>query len=52
VQHLVTRWRTNAKGGLPYYILDNEPSTLPVDAGSSNVPGPPTAPTNLRITSN
>jgi Glycoside hydrolase family 44 len=26
VQHLVTRWGTNANGGLPYYILDNEPS--------------------------
>ena len=26
VQHLVTRWGTNANGGLRYYILDNEPS--------------------------
>ena len=26
VQHLVTRWGTNAAGGLRYYILDNEPS--------------------------
>jgi hypothetical protein len=26
VQHLVTRWGTNASGGLRYYILDNEPS--------------------------
>src|SRR5262245_17773832 len=26
VQHLVTRWGTNATGGLRYYILDNEPS--------------------------
>jgi hypothetical protein len=26
VQHLVDRWGTNANGGLPYYILDNEPS--------------------------
>jgi hypothetical protein len=26
VQHLVARWGTNANGGLPYYILDNEPS--------------------------
>ena len=25
-QHLVTRWGTNANGGLRYYILDNEPS--------------------------
>ena len=25
-QHLVTRWGTNATGGLRYYILDNEPS--------------------------
>ena len=26
VQHLVSRWGTNANGGLRYYILDNEPS--------------------------
>jgi hypothetical protein len=26
VQHLVSRWGTNASGGLRYYILDNEPS--------------------------
>ncbi|HEY7290353.1 MAG TPA: glycoside hydrolase family 44 protein [Vicinamibacterales bacterium] len=26
VQHLVSRWGTNAAGGLRYYILDNEPS--------------------------
>ena len=26
VQHLVSRWGTNAGGGLRYYILDNEPS--------------------------
>ena len=26
VQHLVSRWGTNATGGLRYYILDNEPS--------------------------
>ena len=26
VQHLVSRWGTNASGGLGYYILDNEPS--------------------------
>jgi hypothetical protein len=26
VRHLVTRWGTNANGGLRYYILDNEPS--------------------------
>jgi hypothetical protein len=26
VQHLVNRWGTNAGGGVPYYILDNEPS--------------------------
>jgi len=26
VQHLVTKWGTNAGGGLRYYILDNEPS--------------------------
>ena len=26
VQHLVSRWGTTANGGLPYYILDNEPS--------------------------
>ena len=26
VQHLVNRWGTNANGGVPYYILDNEPS--------------------------
>ena len=26
VQHLVGRWRSNASGGLRYYILDNEPS--------------------------
>jgi hypothetical protein len=26
VQHLVTRWGTNANGGLRYYLLDNEPS--------------------------
>jgi PKD repeat protein len=25
-QHLVTRWGSNANGGLRYYILDNEPS--------------------------
>src|SRR6476620_7792760 len=25
-QHLVSRWGTNANGGLRYYILDNEPS--------------------------
>src|SRR5215510_5550822 len=25
-QHLVSRWGTNATGGLRYYILDNEPS--------------------------
>jgi Glycoside hydrolase family 44 len=25
-QHLVSRWGTNAAGGLRYYILDNEPS--------------------------
>ena len=26
VQHIVSRWGTNATGGLRYYILDNEPS--------------------------
>ena len=26
VQHLVSRWGTNASGGLRYYVLDNEPS--------------------------
>jgi glycosyl hydrolase family 44 len=26
VQHLISRWGTNASGGLRYYILDNEPS--------------------------
>ncbi len=26
IQHLVSRWGTNAAGGLRYYILDNEPS--------------------------
>ena len=26
VQHLVSRWGSNASGGLRYYILDNEPS--------------------------
>jgi glycosyl hydrolase family 44 len=26
VQHLVSRWGTNANGGLRYYVLDNEPS--------------------------
>ncbi len=26
VQHLVTRWGTNANGGLRYYLLDNESS--------------------------
>jgi Glycoside hydrolase family 44 len=26
VQHLVTKWGTNAGGGLRYYVLDNEPS--------------------------
>ena len=26
VQHIVSRWGTNAAGGLRYYILDNEPS--------------------------
>src|ERR1700687_4756151 len=26
VQHLVSRWGTNANAGLRYYILDNEPS--------------------------
>jgi hypothetical protein len=26
VQHLVSRWGTNANGGVRYYILDNEPS--------------------------
>ncbi len=26
VQHLVSRWGTNANGGLRYYLLDNEPS--------------------------
>jgi len=26
VSHLVSRWGTNAAGGLRYYILDNEPS--------------------------
>jgi hypothetical protein len=26
VQHLVGRWGTHAAGGVPYYILDNEPS--------------------------
>jgi hypothetical protein len=26
IRHLVTRWGTNANGGLRYYILDNEPS--------------------------
>jgi hypothetical protein len=26
VQHLVSRWGTNASGGVRYYILDNEPS--------------------------
>jgi hypothetical protein len=26
VQHLISRWGTNANGGLRYYILDNEPS--------------------------
>jgi Glycoside hydrolase family 44 len=26
VQHVVSRWGTNAAGGLRYYILDNEPS--------------------------
>jgi Glycoside hydrolase family 44 len=26
VQHLVSRWGTNATGGLRYFILDNEPS--------------------------
>jgi hypothetical protein len=26
IQHLVSRWGTNAAGGVRYYILDNEPS--------------------------
>ncbi len=26
MQHLVSRWGTNAAGGLRYYVLDNEPS--------------------------
>jgi hypothetical protein len=26
IQHLVSRWGTNAAGGLRYYVLDNEPS--------------------------
>jgi hypothetical protein len=26
IKHLVARWGTAAKGGLPYYLLDNEPS--------------------------